>query len=1750
MTAPTSWAGALSATLLAAALSAPASSHAQSCDPTRQSCVPPGGGTGGGGGGGSGGGRTGAGTGGTCTAPPGGNPGSTPACGSGPATRSGSAPSTGAGNPINLVSGNKYQQEIDLPAMPGVLGIELVRHYNSLDAHRGLTGANWRISYEAVLYDFGRSLQIVQADGRRLMFERPTKVSANATHDLCTAADPSDGQVRIEQDAQGRTSYHWRWSDGRTLVFAAGHNGGHPLQSITAASGEQLTLTYAPSGELVAVRDPQGRTLRFLYDAQRQLGAIQTPLYELRLRRDAQYRLIEVSTVAQDKTLATRKYHHEAERQNGHANALTGISLVTPDARGKSVEQRLSTYAYDARGRAVLSTKTDGIEKIEVQYLEPPLPRQHKLSKDGEVVPTQFGLTILSNSLGHKSRIKSAIVAGSYRLIEFTGAGCSTCPEPNRRYGYNAAGQLIAEHQLDADGKVQSSRRFAYDGYGRLTREMREGNERTFARYEYADIHYPDGSIAIGQQPVLIARPSVIPGKEHVTRIDHNAHGQLTQVIGSGYSPTDDKGERSATLITRTTRYSYSRINGRSVLTQIDGPLANGPKASPQDSDVTTLQWDERASVVTAIVQPGGFKSEVGYDDAARLHTVRNDEGTQSRYYYSAAGQLAKLERSNNGSTVHTQTFDYDAQGRLVETAAGAGSTPKLQTRLAYDSADRLLWRAHALGWAEQWRRDSEGRVVEEGRYSSRIVQSSVYEWNDDGSLKAVRDNAGRRVVLPAAATLTPVGTSPVSPSSVRPEVSKGERVPGTQHLADDFGRVVLTRSADSGETIRQFDAADRLIAMRDALNNEARYEYDVAGRIIKQSAQANNQAPIVTQWRYQGRRLIELSHPTQSERFAYDAQGQRSTRSVTLGGHTATTHYERDANGELTATTLPDGSRIAHERNGQGQITALTRAHVHTEWLRGFEQKQVLAKDFERDLVGLARYTAGNGIEASFIRSREGTLARVLYRQSQPSSLTAGTNNMRLGQAIPLWRWEQLLGISAAHAATPAHADAGAPQAPMLGALGQPQDPQALIDHRYLWDARGNLLLDQQRAGQQHTDSDYAYDQRDRVIVASTQASQSAALQPVSQKPEATQQTSYYLHDAQGRRVLAQEAQQATRRIAYEGRTNRWASDADIRAEYDAGGQPKAIGTRRFDWDAHGRLLQVRDNDKTLASYQYSHRGQRIEKKADAQHTLYLYDEQSQLAAELDDKGRVKRQYIYAASLPIAVIDGDAALHQDTAAWLQAFIDLGHIARSWVGAQDNTAWLHTNHLGAPEAATDGKGQLIWQARYSASGRAKANGNYRLNLRLPGQYEDAETGLHYNNQRYYDPERGQYLSPDALAQAPGYPDGPNPYAYVNYNPLRYVDPSGLILFAFDGTGNTNNPGDLAELNNGLSNVWQFRQLYDDGSARYVTGVGTRHRETDAQFGGDIFLNWGNTSTADLGGNFTGPARIERMLAYFNAEAELDTEDSRLMDIDIIGFSRGAAQARDFANRINANTRNGQYRYTITVDGQAVQRCQMINFRFMGLWDTVLSTNLSGRGYNMNIVPGFQYVAQAVALNEYRGDTFRRLPNSTGAFPLESVMGGAVPIGQERIERGFIGAHADIGGGFADQENALPLVTLNWMVEQARNAGVRMLDPRTNIPSNPVIHDKSDNQYCVGGPGCSEDRQLHGGSGGTQRRMTGTGMTYADTGQFIRYYPADINGDGTQTRTPRANASTGTVDMARYLQWLRDNGYELGNLKVQ
>jgi RHS repeat-associated protein len=721
------------------------------------------------------------------------------------------------------------------------------------------------------------------------------------------------------------------------------------------------------------------------------------------------------------------------------------------------------------------------------------------------------------------------------------------------------------------------------------------------------------------------------------------------------------------------------------------------------------------------------------------------------------------------------------------------------------------------------------------------------------------------------------------------------------------------------------------------------------------------------------------------------------------------------------------------------------------------------------------------------------------------------------------------------------------APAPALPGALGLPPDQKALLDHRYLWDMQGNLLYTRDKDAA----SSYAYDARDRLIAVATGPHASFAR---------------YHYDDNGNRLLAQEGTDQgnirgnTIKTSYAPIADRWQTDAGdeglLEARHDATGQPERIGKRSFVWDALGKLLEVRDGQRVLARYRYNHRGERIEKIVGGQHAYYLYDDRK-LVAELDGNGTIRRQYVYLADQTVAVID-TAHGRAGNAASGPFMADIAAVWRAWLGNGETTAYLHNNHLGAIEMATDARGKPIWQAAYSPFGKlvpavAQGQPGFELNLRLPGQYADKETGLYYNDHRYYDPTRGRYLTSDPL----GLGGGANGYAYVSGNPLKYIDPEGLALFAFDGTGNTDDQTWLAANGSSPSNVLQLSKLYDDGNKRYLTGVGTVYH--DQKYGDIIpaaYKPWyvpTNAESADMGGNYSGPARIQRMMQYFNDEADL-AADSAPMDVDIVGFSRGAAEARDFANRIVANTKNGWYSYK---NASGRQVCQKVNFRFMGLFDTVLSTNYSGTAYNLAIPAQFAYVAQAVALNEHRGNTTRQLLSSLGAFPLESIMGGALPSAQTRIERGFLGSHADVGGGFGPNESQLSQVALAWMADQAKAAGIKMGDSPLlhTVIANPVLHDKSDNQYSTKGapvaPGI-EDRTVHyqNGKTSTQMAMTATGMTWSNTQKFISYLPASGPLDkGQIVRFPRGDFVTGTVDMRGYLDWLNRNGYNI-NMTVQ
>jgi len=460
-----------------------------------------------------------------------------------------------------------------------------------------------------------------------------------------------------------------------------------------------------------------------------------------------------------------------------------------------------------------------------------------------------------------------------------------------------------------------------------------------------------------------------------------------------------------------------------------------------------------------------------------------------------------------------------------------------------------------------------------------------------------------------------------------------------------------------------------------------------------------------------------------------------------------------------------------------------------------------------------------------------------------------------------------------------------------------------------------------------------------------------------------------------------------------------------------DVSGLPTTTGDLQLHYGANRRLSTVKRHGKILSQHTHNAYGHRIRTQSAHTSTDYLYQD-NRLVAQTQaytpgDPPWIARRYLYAHHVPVGMIMRTSAKDPGT---LYA--------------------IHADLLGAPRVVTDSQATVRWLARYNPLGEAvQIGGDITLHLRFPGQWLDPATGLHDNGQRTYTPQWGQYLEPDPLGPVPG----SQALGYTAQQPRRFVDPMGLLLFAFDGTRHDHRTH---------SNVMKLFQQYQGGPKYYHAGPGSAYA-----------MNW-DAITA-----YSAPRILETQ--WFNLLVALKQvnaspwmrDDAGKVPIDIIGFSRGAALARHFGNLIARHTTNGLFSYEHT-DLGLVSTC--VDLRFMGLMDTVAQFGVNGlhnRLYDLSIAEVWQWVAHAVALHEHQA-----------LFPLASTRNTQNP---GVIEAGFIGAHGDIGGGNlldpaeTPRQGDLSDVALNWLWWQARQvAGLPLtsLSGADRTIQNPLLHD--------------------------------------------------------------------------------------------
>jgi RHS repeat-associated protein len=208
---------------------------------------------------------------------------------------------------------------------------------------------------------------------------------------------------------------------------------------------------------------------------------------------------------------------------------------------------------------------------------------------------------------------------------------------------------------------------------------------------------------------------------------------------------------------------------------------------------------------------------------------------------------------------------------------------------------------------------------------------------------------------------------------------------------------------------------------------------------------------------------------------------------------------------------------------------------------------------------------------------------------------------------------------------------------------------------------------------------------------------------------------------------------------------------DSSVRSYVqDNSGKITSDGLYTYSYNPLGRLIKVEQGATTVAEYAYDPFGRRTKKTVSGTTTHFHYDLQGRLIAETAGDGTPLRNYIYQNGNLVAI-----KLH---------------------GTQAGVYYVISDHLGTPQQIVDATGTVVWKAAFLPFGKAQIlTETITNNIRFPGQYFDAETGLHYNWNRYYDPDTGRYLTPDPIGLAGGL----NLYAYVAGDPVNGIDPWGL-----------------------------------------------------------------------------------------------------------------------------------------------------------------------------------------------------------------------------------------------------------------------------------------------------------------------------------------------------------------------------------
>jgi RHS repeat-associated protein len=1083
-------------------------------------------------------------------------------------------------------------------------------------------------------------------------------------------------------------------------------------------AGSDATLTLNGAGKLQSEVDRNGWTTTYSYNAAGQLSTISNPF---------------------GRTL-TLSY-------NG-AGQLVGVG---------SSDGRNVAYGYDASGRLSAVAYPDSKTRT---FLYENTAFPYALTGILDEAGVRWG-TFAYDTLGRAVSSELAGAADRY-LVGYPTAGAATITDPlgtARTYGYSFAASRLAVTSgslpTGTDGSDAASR--VQDTNGLITSESDFKGGVTTTTWD-----------AIRRLPLTVTRGSGTPEAVTTTAQWHGIFSLPALVTEPG----------------RTTSFSYDGV----------GNLLSKTITDTGTSSARTWSWTYNAQqLVATATEPNGAVTTYAYDAFGNALTSTNALGHVTSYTYDTANRVTSTTAPNGVVTA----FTYDPRDRVLSRTVGG-----LPTVFTYNPTGTLASLTLPTGLVLTYTYDPAHRLT---GWSNNRGESGTFTLDGMGNRTAeqIKDASG----------------------SVAWSVARS---------INNINRVYSKTEGSNQVNVFGYDANGELTSQTNGLNQSTRYGLDSLRRVASITDAANATATLtrnglddVTQAKdfkgaattyardALGNATSEASADSGARSTQYDALGLPSQIVDALGQATV---IQRDPLGRPTSLTFADGNStlLSYDlgASSKGYLSQIVDRSGTTEYLRdalgrAILKRQMLVSGMTREIGYsyltnglLASITYPAGAVLSYGYDATGRLSQLSWNGT-PLVSAIGWNP--LGQPTG-WSWSF---VSPGLNASRSYDTAGRLTATEFSS--------------YVYNAAGRITsLSQQLL--YPADSDPAHS-----TIASGNATWAVSYDAVGRivgfNVAGGGDTAGFTYDANGNRassIRTLGGQSISRSYTIDAAGNKLtgfsqsiggSSSTSVAYGYNANGDLTGDGLRTFTYNPEGRLSSVTTgaNDASPSTrYAYNALGQRVFKTepqyppaegdeadpgfwsslmaffqkmwappfsdSDKLGYGYFYDEEGTLLAEVGAGGAQSggnAQYIYlptaSGPLPVAVV---------------------------VNGTDFYA-VHLDHLNTPRRLTDASGQAVWQWAYSAFGEEKptlAKNRFanldiapnpgttgaaavNFNLRYPGQYFDAESGLHYNYFRSYDPRTGRYSQTDPI----GLDGGWNRFGYVGANPLRYADPRGLFV---------------------------------------------------------------------------------------------------------------------------------------------------------------------------------------------------------------------------------------------------------------------------------------------------------------------------------------------------------------------------------